>query len=129
MYMSQQTVKLAVEKMLEDVQADSKNARLTYKANVKWDGDVRCISKVGQFPALTIDEPPAFGGGDSAQSPADLILSALGGCQLIMYAALASYMDIQLDELEMKLAGNLDLRGLLGLGEEDGIPPGFQGIK
>src|ERR1051326_4127145 len=127
--MSQQTVKKAVEEMLQAVEKNPRNAALTDKANVTWEGDVLFSSKVAGFPVLKVDEPPAFGGGNSAQGPADLILSALGACQGIMYSALASYMDIQLDELEVKLSGDLDLRGLLGLGAESGIPPGFQNIK
>jgi uncharacterized OsmC-like protein len=127
--MSQQTIKKAVEEMLEGIQKNPRSGLLNYKANVTWEGDVLFSSKVAGLPALKIDEPPAFGGGNSAQSPADLILSALGACQGIMYSALASYMDIQLDHLEIKLSGDLDLRGLLGLGQEQNIPPGFQNIK
>jgi len=127
--MTQATVKLAVNEMLRGVEENPKSAQLTYKAKVKWMGDVLFTSKVAGLPDLLIDEPPAFGGGNRAQSPADLILSALGSCQGIMYSALASYMDIPLDELEIRLTGDLDLHGLLGLGADKGIPPGFQSIK
>ena len=127
--MSQQTVRAAVEKMRQGLEQAPTSGRVKNKAHVKWEGDVLCTSKVGNFPALTIDEPPVFGGGNTAQSPADLVLSALGACQLIMYSALASCMGIQLDSLEVDLTGELDLRGLLGLGEKDGIPPGFQNIR
>lgn len=127
--MSQASVKVAVENMLKGVAATPHSAKLNYKANVRWEGDVLFSSKVGNLPVLKIDEPPAFGGGNSAQSPADLILSALGACQGIMYSALASYMDIPLEELEVKLSGDLDLHGLLGLGGDKGIPPGFQNIR
>src|SRR5688572_7794726 len=112
--MSQETIKHAVTQMLQGVDENPKSARLTYKNTVKWEGDVLFTSKVSGLPALSIDEPPAFGGGNTAQSPADLILSALGSCQGIMYSALASYMDIPLEELEIRLSGDLDLRGLLG---------------
>lgn len=127
--MSQQSVKEAVVKMLEGVQAAPQTAQLTYKADVKWEGDVLCSSKVAGFPTVMVDEPPAFGGGNSAQGPADLLLTALGACQSIMYSALASSMDIKIDELSVKLAGDMNLKGLLGLGADEGIPPGFQNIR
>ena len=45
-----------------------------------------------------------------------------------MYSALASAMDIPLTSVQVKLAGDLDVRGLLGMGKEDGVPPGFTDI-
>ena len=89
---------------------------------------MHCTSSVRNLPPVPIDEPAAFGGSDAAQSPGDLILTALGSCQGIMYAALASAMDIELTSLKVKLSGNLDLHGLFGMGTDKGIPPGFQDI-
>ncbi|MGH8670959.1 MAG: OsmC family protein [Burkholderiales bacterium] len=127
--MAQTDIKQAVAKLGEAIQQNPNNAKLVYKADVNWDGDVRCTSKVRNLPTVVIDEPAAFGGGDTAQSPADLILTSLGSCQEIMYAALASAMDIPLDELKVELKGNLDLHGLFGMGADKGIPPGFQDIS
>lgn len=127
--MSQQSIKEAVTKTAGLVADDAKNGKVVYKADVQWEGDVMCTARIRNFKPMTIDEPAAFGGGDTAVSPADLILAALGTCQGIMYSALASTMDIPLDEVNVKLKGNLDLRGLLGMGESEQIPPGFQDIS
>jgi uncharacterized OsmC-like protein len=56
-------------------------------------------------------------------SPADVILVALGTCQEIMYAALASAMDIQLDACKVEVTADLDLKGLMGM--DDDVPPGL----
>lgn len=127
--MSQQTVKEAVSKTLEAIQQNPKSALIKYSADTYWERDVRCISKVRHFDPVVIDEPAAFGGDDTAQSPGDLILTALGGCQEIMYSALASVMDIPLESCSVKLSGTLDLHGLMGLGAEKDIPPGFLDIS
>ncbi len=127
--MSQQSVKQAIEKTAQLVADDPKNGQLVYKANTQWEGDVKSTARIRKFEPLVIDEPAAFGGGDTAVSPADLILAALGSCQEIMYSALASTMDIPLDAVSVKLKGNLDLRGLLGMGESEQIPPGFLDIS
>ncbi len=127
--MSQQSVKQAVQKTVAAIEKNPDAAKIIYRAEVDWEGDVKCTSRVRHFEPVTIDEPAAFGGGDAAQSPADLILTALGSCQEIMYAALAATMDIPLDGVKVKLKGNLDLRGLLGMGKEASIPPGFTGIQ
>lgn len=127
--MSQQTVKEAVAKTAQMITDNPNSGKLIYKADTKWEGDVKCSVRVREFDALMIDEPAAFGGGDTAMSPADLILAALGSCQEIMYSALASTMDIPLEKVSVKLEGKLDLRGLLGMGKEESIPPGFQDIR
>tara|TARA_R110002074_G_scaffold360879_2_gene533784 strand:+ start:2916 stop:3464 length:549 start_codon:yes stop_codon:yes gene_type:complete len=127
--MSQATVKKAVDTLATAITDKPKSAQLRYKAEVVWDGDVHCTSSVRNLPPVPVDEPAAFGGGDTAQSPGDLILTALGSCQGIMYAALASAMDIELTSVKIKLTGNLDLHGLFGMGADKGIPPGFQDIS
>ncbi len=127
--MAQSDIKKAVVKMVETVTSSPKNGQFKYVVNTKWEGDVLCSANIRNFPALTIDEPPAFGGGDTGASPVEIVLAALGTCQEIMYSALASVMDIPLDECKVKLTGDLDVRGLLGMGAEEGIPPGFTEIS
>lgn len=127
--MSQATVKTAVDSLAAAITDNPKSARLKYRAEVNWDGDVHCTSQVRDLPPVPVDEPEAFGGGDAAQSPGDLILTALGTCQGIMYAALASAMGIELTSYKVKLEGNLDLHGLFGMGTDKGIPPGFQNLS
>ncbi|MFK7816425.1 MAG: OsmC family protein [Gammaproteobacteria bacterium] len=127
--MSQATVKTAIDNLAAAITENPKSAQLKYRAEVIWDGDVHCTSQVRNLPPVPVDEPTAFGGGDMAQSPGDLILTALGTCQGIMYAALASAMGIELTSYKVKLEGNLDLHGLFGMGVDKGIPPGFQDLS
>tara|TARA_R110002096_G_scaffold426507_4_gene636411 strand:+ start:2079 stop:2612 length:534 start_codon:yes stop_codon:yes gene_type:complete len=126
--MAQQDIKQAVMKIIEGVTASPKNGQLKYEVNTNWEGDVLCSAKIRNFETLTVDEPPAFGGGDTGASPVELVLAALGTCQEIMYSALASVMDIPLEECKVKLTGDLDLRGLLGMSDDESVPPGFTEI-
>ncbi len=97
--MSQQTVKEAVLATVEAIKNDAAKAKVQYQAQTQWEEDVRCTARVREFDPIVIDEPAAFGGGDTAVSPADVVLVALGTCQEIMYVALASTLDIPLDEV------------------------------
>lgn len=124
--MSQESVKEAVLATVEAIQKDPALAKVRYSAETQWEEDVRCTGKVREFDSMVIDEPAAFGGGDSAVSPADVVLVALGTCQEIMYVALASTMDIPLEEVKVGVTGDLDLRGLTGL--DSNIPPGLLGM-
>ena len=121
--MSQQTVKEAVLATVEAIKKDAAMAKVRYKAHTQWEEDVRCTGRVRDFDPMVIDEPAAFGGADSAVSPADVVLVALGTCQEIMYVALASTMDIPLDEVKVDVNADLDLNGLMGLDPE--TPPGL----
>ena len=121
--MSQQSVKEAIQQTAAAVEADAAAGKVRYQAKTQWEEDVRCTAKVRDFETMTIDEPAAFGGGDTAMSPADVVLVALGTCQEIMYAALASAMDIQLDECKVDVTADLDLKSLMGMDDE--VPPGL----
>ncbi len=127
--MAQADIKNAVSQVFASVQSDPGTAKLVYKADTQWEEDVRCTANVRNFDPLVIDEPPTFGGGDTGMSPVELALAALGSCQEIMYVALGSMMDIPLDSVKVKLTGHLDLHGLLGLGADKNIPPGFHKIQ
>ncbi|MFK8066961.1 MAG: OsmC family protein [Gammaproteobacteria bacterium] len=127
--MAQSDIKKAVVQMVEAVTSEPKNGQFKYKVNTQWEGDVLCSANIRNFPALMIDEPAAFGGGDTGPSPVEVVLAALGTCQEIMYSALASVMDIELEECKVTLTGDLDVRGLLGMGADAGIPPGFTEIS
>jgi uncharacterized OsmC-like protein len=125
--MSQASIKAAVGEMARAFLDNPRNAQAVYSCSSTWEGDVLCSNKVRDF-RMNVDEPAAFGGADSAMSPADLILVALGSCQEIMYAALASAMDIPLTSVRVELKGNMDYRGLMGMSNGE-VPPGFQDIS
>ncbi len=126
--MSQADIKAAVEKIVESVSESPASGQFKYRVDTAWEDDVRCSANVRKFPAMVIDEPPAFGGSDLGPSPVELVLAALGTCQEIMYVALASAMGIPLQKCQVSLEGDLDVRGLLGMGKEENVPPGFSKV-
>jgi uncharacterized OsmC-like protein len=121
--MSQEAVKEAILKTAAAIEADAEAGKVKYSASTSWDGYVQCTAQVRDFEPMVIDEPAAFGGADAAMSPADVVLVALGTCQEIMYAALASTMNIQLDECKVDVTADLDLKGLMGMDAD--VPPGL----
>jgi uncharacterized OsmC-like protein len=73
------------------------------------------------------DEPRSFGGGDTAQSPVELLLTSLATCQAVTYRLWAAELGIALDRVGVEVEGALDLRGFLGL--EQGVPAGYESIR
>lgn len=101
-------------------------ARATFKAQVRHDHGTQCSGFVRKFPALLVDEPADMGGNDAGMNPVELLLVSLGACQEIVYSLYASMMGIELDSVRVELKGNLDVRGVFGVGES--VPPGYQKI-
>ena len=76
--------------------------------------------------ALDMDEPADFGGTDKGPSPGELVLAALGGCQIITLGFYAQKLGVNLKTIETTVDGDLDLRGFMGLLS---VRPGFQKIR
>jgi uncharacterized OsmC-like protein len=77
--------------------------------------------------AIDIDEPAELGGTNRFANPQEHLMAALNACLTVGYVAGASIRGINLDKLEIRTRGQLDLRGFLGL--SDAIPPGYDSIE
>ncbi len=124
--MSQETLKTALSKTVQGIQANPAMSRVVFEAQTALVEDVRCTGHVRNFAPIVVDEPPELGGQDKGANPVELLLVALGACQEIMYSAMAAMMGIRLDEVKVSLKGTLDLKGLFGM--DPAIPPGYQKI-
>lgn len=124
--MSQAALKEALSKTVAGIQQNPIMSRVVFEAETALVEGVRCTAKVRNFAPIVVDEPPELGGQDKGANPVELVLVALGSCQEIMYAAMASMMGIKLDEVKVNLKGSLDLKGLFGM--DPTIPPGYQKI-
>lgn len=124
--MSQAALKEALSKTVAGIQQNPIMSRVVFEAETVLVEGVRCTGKVRNFAPIVVDEPPELGGQDKGANPVELVLVALGSCQEIMYAAMASMMGIKLDEVKVNLKGSLDLKGLFGM--DPAIPPGYQKI-
>tara|TARA_B110000238_G_C16102457_1_gene428818 strand:+ start:628 stop:1128 length:501 start_codon:yes stop_codon:yes gene_type:complete len=115
--------------MIEKSQSDPDFGKFKYYVNTQWEGGTLCKNQIRRAHKLLVDEPSSFGGSDLSASPVELVLVALGSCQQIMYSALASVRNIPLEECEVTLTAQLNVRGLLGLDSDEQVFPGFSSIK
>ncbi|MCE6999036.1 OsmC family protein [Saccharothrix sp. S26] len=99
------------------IQEDPGKAATTWAARVAWQGGFRSQARVRGFDPTPSDEPSALGGTDTAPNPVEQLLSALGNCLAVGYAANATLAGIEIDELSIELKGDIDLRVFLGLAE------------
>lgn len=105
----------AVGALVGKIQQDPEAARTTWAASVRWAGAFRSESQVRSFPPTASDEPTGLGGSDTAPNPVEQLLSALGNCLIVGYAANASAVGIAIKDLKIAVDGDVDLRSFLGL--------------
>lgn len=115
-------------------------ARFQFRAHNQWiDGGHNRSTVHGFFGAgqedgsrkqafvLESDEPDVLLGKDVGANPAEYVLHALAGCITTNLVYQAAAQGIRLRSVESRLAGTLDLRGMLGLAE--GVRCGYEGVE
>lgn len=105
----------AVASLAGKVQTDPEVAATTWKANVVWNGGFASEVNVREFAPVPSDEPVSLGGGDTAANPVEQLLGALGNCLAVGYAANATGLGIEIENLSIDLEGDLNLHTFLGL--------------
>lgn len=105
---------------------------VSYGVSVDWQTGTRarasampmCVGphKVSRNFEWTIDEPRQLLGSNHAPNPQEYLLSGLGACIMVGFVVGASVMEIQLESLSVKVEGELDLAGFLGVTEGAPIP-------
>jgi uncharacterized OsmC-like protein len=75
---------------------------------------------------FTNGEPPVLLGHNEGANPVEFLLHALAGCVTTTTVLHAAARGIEIESLSTTLVGDIDLQGLLALGE---VPAGYQGIR
>ena len=126
----------ALAEEVEAIKIDAGEAVAAFNVTTRWTGACRSESTVDGFTLggeritrshkIVADEPCELLGGDSAANPQELLMAAVNACMMVGYVAGASLKGINLESVEIRTKGQLDLRGFLGL--DDTVPPGYEAI-
>lgn len=101
-------------------------ANVTFKSDVKWTGDGVSSDAQSGPHTLRIDEPEALGGKNTGPNPVELLLSALGGCLVVLVNAFAPAHGVEVKNVQVEVEGDLDPDGFQGLSD---VRPGFSEIR
>jgi len=74
-----------------------------------------------------VDEPHELFGQNTAPNPQEMLMTALNACIMVGYVAEAAVKGIALEKVEVETAGELDLRGFLGI--DPGVRPGYESLR
>lgn len=117
----------AVAGLANKIQEEPDVAATTWHSKVTWDGGFRSSASVREFAPVPSDEPEGLGGTDQAANPVEQLLSALGNCLAVGYAAAATGAGLTIEHLSIDLEGELNLKTFLGLDPEGHA--GYSGIR
>jgi len=101
-------------------------AMITLKARSRIGEGITCKIETGKA-LVEAGLHPATGGDGFAACSGDMLLEALVACAGVTLAAVATAIDVKLNDAYISAEGDLDFRGTLGVDKE--VPVGFQQIR
>jgi len=126
----------ALGEVVDAIEQDKGKAMVGFDVTTRWTGQTRSETTVDGFTMageritrshkIIADEPGELLGADSAPNPQELLMAAFNACITVGYVAGAAVKGINLESLEIRTKGELDLRGFLGL--SDTVAAGYEAI-
>jgi uncharacterized OsmC-like protein len=118
----------ALQRPLKDqYRADPTSSRITLEARgSQTDAPIACSVDIGRA-IYEAQAHAGVGGAGSGACSGDLLLGALAACAQITCQMVATAMGIPTGRIEVIVAGDLDLRGTLGIARD--VPVGFETIR
>jgi uncharacterized OsmC-like protein len=124
---------------LDAVKGNNEIAKFQFRATNKWVSGTHNQSTIHGFygamqemehanvHVFDADHPAVLVGADNGPTPVEYVLHALAACLTAGIANVAAARNVNLDEVESTVEGNIDLLGILGL--DSGVRNGYQQIK
>ncbi len=123
------------------IEGDPNRARLQFRARTRWAGNgAHCYTTIQDFLVageedtsrpkpfvLNAGEPDVLLGENEGPNATEAALHALASCLNTTFIYHAAAHGVRVEELEIDIEGNLDLRGFLGMAEE--VRNGYEDIQ
>lgn len=126
-----------LSEFVHEVKGDKQQSEIKYGVDVDWVSGMRSSAttknmKMGDQKLVrdfnfNIDEPNQLLGLNSNPTPQEYLMAGIAGCMAVTFVAGASLMGITLDSLKLKMSGDIDLNGFLGM--DNSKNTGFNGFN
>jgi uncharacterized OsmC-like protein len=118
----------SLQKPLKEQYRNDPNAsKITLHAKgTQTDVPISCSVDIGRA-IYQAEAHKGVGGAGSGACSGDLLLGALAACAQITCQMVATAMSIPTERIEVRVEGDLDLRGTLGISKD--VPVGFESIR
>jgi uncharacterized OsmC-like protein len=127
----------ALNEVVREIGRDPRKGMVGFRVRSAWRGQTKSRSTVDSYTIggqevhrhfeVDVDEPYELLGQNSAPNPQEMLMTALNACIMVGYVAGAAVKGITLEKVEIETAGELDLRGFLGI--DPGVRPGYEAIR
>ena len=114
-------------------------AKFQFRATNHWQAGTHSRTRIQSFSGAggeqmhvkefvyDADHPKVLVGRDQAPTPVEFLLHALAACLTAGIGNIAAARGVSLSEVESRIEGDIDLRGILGLSDQ--VRNGYQGIR
>ena len=121
------------------VGAQPELAKFQFRASNRWQAGAHSQTRIQSFSGAgaeqvhvkefvyDADHPAVLVGRDQAPTPVEFLLHALAACLTAGIANVAAARGVSLNEVESRVEGNIDLRGILGLSDQ--VRNGYQQLS
>lgn len=132
-----------VEQLTETINQVKENpdlAKFNFRAQTEWINGAFSRTEIQDFYGagkeddsrneplvMEGDEPPVLLGSNKAPNAVESVLHALTSCLTVGFVYNAAAKDIEVEELDFDISGDIDLHAFLGLSDE--IRPGYDNIE
>ncbi|MEZ5826165.1 MAG: OsmC family protein [Geminicoccaceae bacterium] len=124
--MDSQTLKNMQEPFKARYREEPGAATITLRAEGRLGEGVSCSVQTGKA-VIEAGLHPATGGSGLQACSGDMLLEALVACAGVTLGAVATALDIRLEDATLRAEGDLDFRGTLGIDRE--APVGFAAVR
>lgn len=129
-----------VKKAVDMLRSDTEAGFFSFRARNRWVNGAHCASTIQDFCVsglmdttrskpfvMEADEPKVLMGEDYGPNATEALLHALASCLNATFMFNAAAHNVKIDELELDMEGQLDLRGFLGVSAD--VRNGFEHIS
>jgi len=110
------------------IQDDPSAGQTVWTATTHWEHGFRSEAKIRSH-SVEMDEPRELGGSDTAPNMVEVVLGAYGCCLTTGFVANASVLGVELERIDISLAGDLDLQAFFGLKPPHEVAPGYTEVR
>ena len=113
---------------IKRVQDDPAAGKTEWTATTHWQHGFKSEAKIRSH-RVRMDEPTELGGSDTAPNMVEVVLGAYGCCLTTGFIANAGLLGIDLEHVDISLAGDLDLQAFFGLKPPHQVSPGYTEVR
>src|SRR3954453_19962968 len=113
---------------IKRVQDDPDAGATVWTATTHWQPGFKSEATIRSH-RVRMDEPAELGGSDTAPNMVEVVLGAYGCCLTTGFIANAGLLGIDLERVDISLAGDLDLQAFFGLKPPHEVSPGYTEVR